>query len=116
MFSYFARCPIHTVRIRVNNQEEDRNDCQRHQRELPFDVKHDDDHPNQGENIYEDADQPRNNKRLNGVNVGGDPAYQIPRLFLIVIRKREPLDMGIENATKVVGDPLPNLVVMYFSE
>jgi hypothetical protein len=43
---------------------------------------------------------------LNGIYIGCHPADQISRLRLIVVREREPLHMGVEQAAQIVGNPL----------
>ena len=43
---------------------------------------------------------------MDGVDITGNAADEIARLFLIVVGKRKPLDMGIERPPQVVHDPL----------
>ena len=45
---------------------------------------------------------------MNGIDVARDPTDQIAGALLIVKRKRQPLNMGIDGSPEIVGDPLPN--------
>ena len=76
---------------------------------MPVDAKHDNDHADQCEGIDQDSKKPGDNEGLDGIDVDGDTADKVAGGLLIVIGKRETLDMGVNRPPQIVGDPLADV-------
>ena len=68
----------------VNEEEQEWSNRQCDQRELPVDIRHQDKHADQGQQVDDGIHQGRGNKALNGVDVACDAANQVACLAPVV--------------------------------
>lgn len=92
--------------VRVDDDEKNRRHAQGNQRKAPVQIEHHSNHAHQRDHIDQRAQQARRNKALNRVDIAGDTAHQVARLFVVVVGQREPLDMRIQPQPEIVHHPL----------
>jgi hypothetical protein len=103
---YGARRLLDPSRVEVDDQSQHRRDRQCHQSEAPVDIQHDADHPDQRQDVHDEAEQRRVDEILDGVDVARDPADHVAGARFAVLDEREPLDPVIQHQPQIVRDPL----------
>ena len=97
-----ARGLLDLPRIGVDDNEKRGRYRERNQRELPVDIEHHADHSEQREHADQRAQQSGHNEALHRLDIAGDAADQVARVFLVVIRQREALDVVVHGAPQLV--------------
>ena len=89
-----------------NEKQQEGSDGDGDKSEIPVQIKHDEQHADDGQHINGDIESRAGGEGLNGLHVRGNGAEQRASLMLIVVGEGKLLQVMVGAHAEIVGDPL----------